>query len=160
VPSLAEQAAVMVECVQNHTPSVMVIDEIGRSSEVDAARTVKQRGVRIVASAHGDLRKLVKNAQLRGLVGGVETVTLGDAAAAADAKARHSSSVSKLKPQRGGAPTFDVIVELSRSHRHEWRVVLDVASAVDSILAGEQYRVQRRTRHPHTGALDVATHYA
>lgn len=103
----------------------------------------------------------MKNAQLRGLVGGVETVTLGDAAAAADAKARgHSpNNASKLKPQRGGAPTFDVIVELSRSHRHEWRVVLDVATAVDSILAGEQYRVQRRTRHPKTGALDVATHY-
>ena len=51
----------MVECVQNHTPGVMVIDEIGRPTEVEAARTCKQRGVRMIASAHGDLRKLIKN---------------------------------------------------------------------------------------------------
>ncbi|EQC26327.1 hypothetical protein SDRG_15815, partial [Saprolegnia diclina VS20] len=73
VPSLDDQAAVMVECVQNHTPEVMVIGEIGRPNEVEAARTCKQRGVRIVASAHGDLRKLLKNKPLRGLVGGVES---------------------------------------------------------------------------------------
>lgn len=64
VPSLDDQAAVMVECVQNHTPEVMVIDEIGRAAEVLAAQTCKQRGVRIIASAHGDLRKLVKNKQV------------------------------------------------------------------------------------------------
>jgi stage III sporulation protein SpoIIIAA len=60
VASLDAQAAVMVECVQNHTPHVMVIDEIGRPREVNAARTCKQRGVRLIASAHGDLRKLVR----------------------------------------------------------------------------------------------------
>ena len=74
VPSLERQAAKMIEVVQNHTPHVMVIDEIGRSLEVVAAKTTKQRGVRCVASAHGDLRKLVKNAQLNGLVGGVESI--------------------------------------------------------------------------------------
>ena len=81
VPSLNEQAQVMIECVQNHTPTVMVIDEIGRPAEVEAARTCKQRGVRMIASAHGDLRSLINNKQLRGLIGGLETVTLGDAAA-------------------------------------------------------------------------------
>ncbi|KNC81281.1 hypothetical protein SARC_06392 [Sphaeroforma arctica JP610] len=69
VPDLAAQGRVMVECVQNHTPSVMVIDEIGRPCEVASARTVKQRGVRIIASAHGDMRKLSKNAQLSGILG-------------------------------------------------------------------------------------------
>eukprot|EP00979_Chaetoceros_neogracilis_P018964 scaffold11532_cov492-Chaetoceros_neogracile.AAC.1 len=73
VPSLDEQSSVMVECVQNHTPHVMVIDEIGRPKEVQAARTVKQRGVRIIASAHGDLRRLLKNKDLVGLVGGIES---------------------------------------------------------------------------------------
>ena len=75
-------AAKMIEVVQNHTPHVMVIDEIGRSQEVSAAKTTKQRGVRCVASAHGDLRKPVKNGQLNGLVGGIETVTVGDMVAA------------------------------------------------------------------------------
>jgi stage III sporulation protein SpoIIIAA len=66
VPSLAQQGNVMIECLQNHTPDVIVIDEIGRAAEVEASKTVKQRGVRLVGSAHGDLRTLVKNAQLRG----------------------------------------------------------------------------------------------
>jgi stage III sporulation protein AA len=70
VPNVNQQAAVMVEVLSNHTPSCIVIDEIGRSREVAAARTVKNRGVRMVASAHGDLRSLVKNAELRGLIGG------------------------------------------------------------------------------------------
>eukprot|EP00965_Chrysotila_dentata_P156599 5174456-Pleurochrysis_carterae.AAC.1 len=81
VPSLDDQSAVMVECVQNHTPHVMVIDEIGRQQEVDAARTVKRRGVRMVASAHGTLRDLIANPELNGLVGGVATATVGDAMA-------------------------------------------------------------------------------
>ena len=75
VPSLDRQSDVMIECVQNHTPACMVIDEIGRPKEVSAARTVKQRGVRIIASAHGDIRQLVKNRELKGLTGGVEQVT-------------------------------------------------------------------------------------
>jgi stage III sporulation protein SpoIIIAA len=77
VRHLADQCSVMIEGVQNHTPEVMVIEEIGRPEEVDAARTCKMRGVRMIASAHGDLRKLIKNKQLKGLVGGIEVVTLG-----------------------------------------------------------------------------------
>jgi stage III sporulation protein SpoIIIAA len=91
----------MVECVQNHTPEIMVIDEIGRPAEVEAARTCKQRGVRMIASAHGDLRKLVKNKQLRGLIGGVETVTLGDEAAKKEAKKNGmGGGIQKMKAQR------------------------------------------------------------
>lgn len=78
VNSLNHQYSTMIECVQNHTPHVMVIDEIGRSKEVHAASTVKQRGVRLIASAHGDLRSLVKNKDLVGLVGDLESVTIGD----------------------------------------------------------------------------------
>jgi stage III sporulation protein SpoIIIAA len=81
IPTVAKQSAVMIEAVQNHTPTVMVIDEIGRKTEVEAAQTCKNRGVRMIASAHGDLRKLIKNQQIRGVIGGIESVTLGDAAA-------------------------------------------------------------------------------
>lgn len=153
VASLDDQGAVMIEGVQNHTPAIMVIDEIGRPAEVEAARTCKQRGVRIIASAHGDLRKLIKNKQLRGLIGGVESVTLGDAAGRAAAKKRGAKggAIDKLQAKRSGAPVFDTIVELRRGEPHEWRIVKGTAKAVDSILEGQQYLTQRRTRNPETG---------
>ena len=154
VPTLDKQSEVMIQCVQNHTPEVMVIDEIGRPSEVEAARTCKQRGVRMVASAHGDLRKLIKNRQLRGLVGGVETVTLGDK------QAKEEGTGSKLKAERAGEPTFDAIVELERGKLHCWRVVKDVAGAVDAILEGGKYPVQLRTRDPETGNIHLKLDYA
>ena len=148
VPSLEAQSKVMVECVQNHTPHIMCIDEIGRPKEVDAARTVKQRGVRIIASAHGNLRTLIKNKEIRGLIGGVETVTLGDAAAKDEARRRGDISISKSKAQRMGEPTFDIIIEVSRGNFNEWRVVNNVAQAVDQILDGKKYDAQVRTRDP------------
>jgi stage III sporulation protein SpoIIIAA len=155
VRSLEEQCRVMIEGVQNHTPSVMVIDEIGRPEEVEAARTCKMRGVRMIASAHGDLRKLVKNKQLKGLIGGVEAVTLGDEAAKAEAKSHGASagSMQKIKTQRAGPPIFDVIVELRRGEQHAWKVVLNSADAVDSILDGCCYLFQRRIRDPCSGRL-------
>jgi hypothetical protein len=137
----------MVQCLQNHTPKVMVIDEIGRKQEVEAARTIKNRGVRILASAHGDLRGLVKNAELSGLVGGKETVTLGDAMAKEQAKA-HGGEFSKTRTQRAGPPTFEIIIEVSSSNQHEWRIVFDSATAVDAILNGEEYEACLRTRDP------------
>jgi len=140
VPSLSRQGAVMIECVQNHTPSVMVVDEIGSSSAVDAVRTCKQRGVRMIASARGDLRKLLKNQQLRRLVGSVESVVVGD----------------KEVLQRVGAPTFEVIVESRRGEYNELRIVLDTASAVDSILRGEQYAAEIRSRDPLSGQIRLA----
>lgn len=81
VNGISDQHAVMVECVQNHTPQVMVVDEIGREQEIKAAHTIKQRGVRLIASAHGDFRSLIKNKELNKLLGGVVSTTVGDAAA-------------------------------------------------------------------------------
>jgi stage III sporulation protein SpoIIIAA len=157
VPSLDRQGAVMVECVQNHTPEVMVIDEIGRSTEVEAARTCKTRGVRLVASCHGDLRKLIKNPKLRGLIGGIENVTLGDEQAKKEAEKHNSTGgISKLKAQRAGPPTFEILVELQRHDHNVWRIVLDSADAVDRIFDGQQYLVQRRTRDPLTNAIRLA----
>lgn len=155
VRHLADQCSVMIEGVQNHTPEVMVIDEIGRPEEVDAARTCKMRGVRMIASAHGDLRKLIKNKQLKGLVGGIEVVTLGDEAAKLEAKRQGAPAggMQKVKSQRAGQPIFDVIVELHRGELHKWRIVMNCADAVDRVLEGDDYLVQRRTRDPGTGEL-------
>lgn len=166
VPSLEKQSSVMIECVQNHTPHVMVIDEIGRPKEVQSARTVKQRGVRMIASAHGDLRRLVKNKDLVGLVGGLDRVTIGDEMAKQEIirkqKQHHddtgesqSFSFSKTKVQRGGDPTFDVIVEVRRGAPHEWKIIPDTAKAVDSILDGFQYRAQLRSRDMKTGDMSM-----
>jgi stage III sporulation protein SpoIIIAA len=157
VPSLDKQSAVMIECVQNHTPEVMCIDEIGRPTEVEAARTCKNRGVRLIASAHGDLRGLVKNPKLRGLIGGVEQVILSDAQAKEESRRGGNSggTLQKLKAQRAGPPTFEIIVELRRGAHNEWRIVMDSASAVDDILNGKEYKTQRRTRNPETGAIQL-----
>ena len=165
VPSQGEQGAVMIECVQNHAPEVMVIDEVGCPAEVNAAKTCKQRGVRLVASAHGDLRQLVKNTLLCGLVGGVSTVSLNDAEARAEMKRRQEGNPNSgigstpgfqnQSARRVGAPVFDIIVELRRGAHHEWRVVLDTANAVDRILEGGAFHSQRRKRDPKTGYIQM-----
>ncbi|KAJ1455375.1 hypothetical protein M885DRAFT_441112 [Pelagophyceae sp. CCMP2097] len=157
VPSLALQASVMVECVQNHTPSVIVVDEIGRPSEVEAARTCKMRGVRIIASAHGDLAGLVRNKELADLVGGVALVTLSDIEARAESRRRgRSSELRKTRPERKTEPIFDIVVELKRDSPHSWRVVLDVARAVDTILVSGRYAVQHRRRSAEGGPIAVS----
>ena len=109
-----------------------------------------------MASAHGDLRKLVKNGKLRGLVGGVEQQMLGDAAAREEQKRHGDAVMSKVKATRAGPPIFDLIVELRRGALHEWRIVSDVAGAVDAILDRQAYACQRRTRDPATGAVFLA----
>ncbi|KAF0695160.1 Aste57867_14005 [Aphanomyces stellatus] len=133
VPSLDAQSAIMADCVQNHTPDVLLVDEIGRASEVEAAQSCQQRGVRVVASAAaGSLRRLLKIKSLRGLVDGTE--------------ASH-----KEKPQSMVVPIFDVVVELQKGEWHAWQVVTDVAGAVDAILKGKTYKTHVRTRHPDHG---------
>eukprot|EP00549_Striatella_unipunctata_P025538 CAMPEP_0118724908 /NCGR_PEP_ID=MMETSP0800-20121206/32850_1 /TAXON_ID=210618 ORGANISM="Striatella unipunctata, Strain CCMP2910" /NCGR_SAMPLE_ID=MMETSP0800 /ASSEMBLY_ACC=CAM_ASM_000638 /LENGTH=451 /DNA_ID=CAMNT_0006633557 /DNA_START=204 /DNA_END=1559 /DNA_ORIENTATION=- len=155
VPSLDQQSAIMIECVQNHTPGVMVIDEIGRNTEVEAARTCKNRGVRLIASVHGSLRNLIKNPELKGLIGGVESVTLGDAQARMEAKGENSRSIRKVKAERAGPPTFELIVELERGQHHVWHVVTDAANAVDCILNGQKYVAQQRVRDSTTGSVSM-----
>ena len=43
----------MIEAVENHMPEVIVIDEIGTEAEATAARTIAERGVELIATAHG-----------------------------------------------------------------------------------------------------------
>lgn len=153
VGSLEDQADVMIECVQNHTPTIMVIDEIGRTAEVAAAKTSKNRGVRMIASAHGDLRSLLKNRDLRGLVGGIETITIGDETAKEEAKKKGLSKMNKQKTQRSGAPIFEIIVEVKRGMHNEWTIIKNSGKAVDDILDGQKYDVERRIRNPGTGTF-------
>ena len=76
-PSL--QHEVMIEAVENHNPEVIVIDEIGRELEAQAARTIAERGVQLIGTAHGNtLENLLINPTLSDLIGGIESVTLSD----------------------------------------------------------------------------------
>lgn len=159
VPSLEQQGSVMVECVQNHTPHIMIVDEIGRSNEVLASGTVKSRGVRLVASAHGDLRGLVANSDLNGLIGGVQAVTLGDALAIHRASGLlQASKVGKIVTQRVGPPIFDVIIELDRNNKYAWKVITEPGQAVDAILNGDHYSYELRSRNPETFEMSLVPH--
>jgi len=126
VTSPANQHAVMIEAVENHMPEVIVIDEMGTELEALAARTIAERGVQLVGTAHGNtLENLIMNPTLSDLIGGIQSVTLGDE----EAKRR---GTQKSILERTSPPTFDIVVEiLDRDHVS---IHPDVAEAVDSIL--------------------------
>src|ERR687883_1026428 len=129
VPTPSMQHAVMIEGVENHMPEVIVIDEIGTELEAQAARTIAERGVQLIATAHGNtLENLMLNPTLCDLIGGVQSVTLGDEEAR-----RRGTQKSVL--ERKAPPTFDVVVEI---HTPDEVAVHDnVADAVDAILRGQ-----------------------
>jgi hypothetical protein len=127
----------MIEAVENHMPEVIVIDEIGTELEALAARTIAERGVQLVGTAHGNrLENLIKNPTLSDLVGGVQSVTLGD-----DEARRRGSQKSVL--ERKAPPTFDIAVEMLE--RQRWVVHENVAETVDHLLRGRLPGLQVRT---------------
>ena len=128
VPNPARQHEVMIEAVENHNPETIVIDEIGREQEALAARTIAERGVQLIGTAHGNtLDNLLRNPTLADLVGGVEAVTLSDE----EARRR---GTRKTVLERRAPPTFDVLVEIEE--RARLRIHADVATAVDNALRG------------------------
>jgi stage III sporulation protein SpoIIIAA len=134
-PELQHQ--VMIEAVENHMPEVIVIDEIGTELEAIAARTIAERGVQLVGTAHGNkLENLLKNPTLSDLIGGIQAVTLGD-----DEARRRASQKTVL--ERKAPPTFAIAVEMQE--RHRWVVHDDVADMVDILLRGRQPTPQVRT---------------
>jgi stage III sporulation protein SpoIIIAA len=134
-PELQHQ--VMIEAVENHMPEVIVIDEIGTELEALAARTIAERGVQLVGTAHGNrLENLIKNPTLSDLVGGIQSVTLGDEEAR-----RRGSQKSVL--ERKAPPTFNIAVEMLE--RQKWVVHENVDDTIDSILRGRQPNPQVRT---------------
>ena len=137
-PSL--QHEVMIEAVENHNPEVIVIDEIGRELEAIAARTIAERGVQLIGTAHGNtLDNLLINPTLSDLVGGIESVTLSDE----EARRR---GTQKTVLERRSPPTFDVLIEIQ--NRNRLAVHPDVAAAVDSLLRGHALPPEFRSRDP------------
>jgi stage III sporulation protein SpoIIIAA len=136
-PELQHQ--VMIEAVENHMPEVIVIDEIGTELEALAARTIAERGVQLVGTAHGNqIENLIKNPTLSDLVGGIQAVTLGD-----DEARRRGSQKTVL--ERKSPPTFEIAVEMLE--RQRWVVHESVADTVDNLLRG-------RSVNPQTRAVD------
>jgi stage III sporulation protein SpoIIIAA len=128
VPAPSLQHAVMIEAVENHMPQVIVIDEIGTELEARAARTIAERGVQLIGTAHGNtLENLIINPTLSDLIGGIQTVTLSDE----EAKRR---GTQKSILERMAPPTFNIIVEIQ--DRKKVAIHPDVTEAVDSILRG------------------------
>ncbi len=152
VKSPSSQADAIVRCVRNHDPSIVAIDEIVGSDDAEAARRTGERGIRMIAGARMDLRSLIRNADLRDLVGGAETNAVGTGASVS-AELRLKSGSKKVR--RAGAPVFDVVVELKSDRRDEWHVVANAAHAVDDVLRGKKYDVQMRRRCPRSGDISV-----
>jgi stage III sporulation protein SpoIIIAA len=138
VPSTEMQHAVMIEAVENHMPQVIVIDEIGTAAEAMAARTISERGVQLIATAHGNtLDNLLQNPTLSDLVGGIQVVTLSDE----EARRR---GTQKTVLERKSPPTFGVLIEILDKQR--LAVHHDVADVVDRLLREIPARPELRVR--------------
>ena len=128
----------MIEAVENHMPQVIVIDEIGTELEAQAARTIAERGVQLIGTAHGNnLDNLMLNPTLSDLIGGIQSVTLGDE----EARRRRTQ---KSVLERKAPPTFDVIVEIQ--DRERVAVHSDVADTIDALLRGDAVAPELRWR--------------
>ncbi len=136
VPQPEFQKDIMIEAVENHTPEVIVVDEIGTEAEAQAARTIAERGVMLIATAHGNsLESLIKNPTLSDLVGGIQSVTLGD-----DEAKRRASQKTVLEREK--QPTFDIVIEII--DRNTLAVYRNTSEAVDYILRGWPIRPEIR----------------
>ncbi len=136
VPTPSQQHDVMIEAVENHMPEVIVIDEIGTELEATASRTIAERGVQLVATAHGNtIENLISNPTLSDLIGGIDAVTLGD-----DEARRRRTQKTVL--ERKAPPTFDILVEIRG--RNDVNIHADVTDIVDKMLRGYPVSAERR----------------
>ena len=141
-----DQHEVMIEAVENHMPEIIIIDEIGTELEAAAARTIAERGVQLVGTAHGNtLDNLIKNPTISDLVGGIQYVTLGDE----EAKRRGSS---KSILERKTPPTFDAAVELHALTT--WVIHDNIEQSVDYLLQGQNFLIQKRSLLSNNEGLD------
>ena len=136
VASPSKQHSVMIEAVENHMPEVIVIDEISTELESEASRTIAERGVQLVATAHGNtLDNLLMNPTLSDLIGGIDSVTLGDE----EAKRRRTQ---KTVLERRSPPTFDILIEIQGWN--QVNIHADVSTSVDKMLRGYPIELDSR----------------
>ncbi len=152
VSNQQNQHEVMIEAVENHMPEIIIIDEIGTELEATAARTIAERGVQLVGTAHGNsLENLVKNPTITDLIGGVQYVTLGDE----EAKRRGSS---KSILERKAPPTFEVAIEIHDPQT--WVIHDNIEQSVDLLLQGQNLPMQKRAiENDGTSFVDCKIYY-
>ncbi|KAK4756816.1 hypothetical protein SAY87_006943 [Trapa incisa] len=149
VPNVHMQHNVMIEAVENHMPQTIIIDEIGTELEALAASTIAQRGVQLVGTAHGiTIDNIIKNPSLQILVGGIESVTLGDDEA-------RKRKVQKTILERKGPPAFTCAVEMIS--KTECRVHHRLDASVDAILAGKTPLIEVRKMYSETNGSSKPT---
>jgi stage III sporulation protein SpoIIIAA len=140
------QHKVMIEAVENHMPEVVIVDEIGTEAEAAACRTIAERGVQLIGTAHGiELENIMSNPTLSDLVGGIQSVILGDD----EAKRRHTQ---KAILERKAPPTFDIAIEIRE--RDKFAIYHDVARAIDALLRDKKPHPEIRVRTPE-GKIEV-----
>jgi hypothetical protein len=152
VPQRSHQATIMLQALTNHNPDIIIVDELSEADDVRAARSICQRGVALVATAHaGSLSALLANPELNPLVGGLHEVILSDTAVQ---QLRHQrggqrrggafrrAEGSKTRQERRGPPMFRYVVELVNAT--EWRIHWDVAASVDALLNEQQPETEVR----------------
>merc|ERR1712100_663067 len=131
VSSHQNQHEVMIEAVENHMPEIIIIDEIGTELEATAARTIAERGIQLVGTAHGNaLENLIKNPTITDLIGGIQYVTLGDE----EAKRRGSS---KSILERKAPPTFDAAIEIHDPNT--WAIHDNIEQSVDFFITRAEF---------------------
>jgi nucleoside-triphosphatase THEP1 len=146
VPLVELQHRLMIEAVQNHMPEVIIVDEVGTEAEALACRTIAERGVQLIATAHGRfLGDVLKNPSLSDLIGGIQTVTLGDEEA-------RTRGTQKSILERKGPVTFTTTIEMRE--RALW-IAHDTEASVDALLTGRSPTVELRTRAPGTHKVVV-----
>lgn len=123
VPNVAEQYLILQECVRNHNPRVIVVDELANRREVDEVDSIKKRGVSIFASLHGTFQELMSNKELNGVLGGFQQVIYSD-----DYVSKNNDV--KTRMSRSGDPVFDVIIEIIT--KDEFKIITDVKNTVDT----------------------------
>ncbi|GAU50118.1 hypothetical protein TSUD_408630 [Trifolium subterraneum] len=137
VPMPSMQHSVMIEAVENHMPEVIIVDEIGTEAEAHACRSIAERGIMLIGTAHGQqIDNVMKNPTLSDLIGGIESVTLGDV----EARAR---KCQKTILERKAPPTFDFLIEMR--DRHYW-ITHQTDKSVDMLLRGKIPQVEVRKR--------------
>ncbi|MBT6844075.1 MAG: Flp pilus assembly complex ATPase component TadA [Candidatus Melainabacteria bacterium] len=147
LPYDKKQHDVMIEAVENHTPEVIVIDEIGTKEEAEAARTIAERGVTLVGTAHGNnIENVIQNPTLSDLVGGIQCVTLGDE----EAKKR---GTRKTILERASKPTFDICIEIV--DKYTVNVHKNVANSVDAMLRDSPIHPELRKRDKETDEVTI-----
>ncbi len=149
VPATRHQHSVMIEAVENHMPEVIVIDEIGTEQEAFAARTIAERGVQLIATAHGNtVENLLVNPTLSDLIGGISSVTISDE----EARRRRTR---KTILERKSSPTFDVLVEIQG--RDHMIVHFELGSVIDAMLLGNPLTPEIRQRNDQGEVLTTKT---